>query len=67
MARPSMRSGMTTFRGFLAAESGGAGLEFAIVAAGVGLALSAVLHVVGGVVVAEFEAVDNALKHQNRY
>jgi Flp pilus assembly pilin Flp len=60
-----MRTGMTTFRAFLAAESGGTGLEFVIVAAGVGLALSAALYVVGGVVTEKYEAIWLALKHQN--
>ena len=60
-----MRTGMATFRAFLAAEAGGTGLEFVIVAAGVGLALSAALYVVGGVVTEKYEAIGSALKHQN--
>lgn len=65
MARPSMRRSMQTFRAFLAAEGGGAGLEFVIIAAGVGLALSATLYVVGGGVTEKYEAVAAALKRQN--
>jgi Flp pilus assembly pilin Flp len=65
MALPSMRTNMRTFRAFLAAEGGGTGLEFVIIAAGVGLALSATLYVVGGVVTEKYEAVASALKRQN--
>lgn len=65
MARPSMRRSMQTFRAFLAAEGGGTGLEFVIIAAGVGLALSATLYVVGGGVTGKYEAVAAALKRQN--
>lgn len=56
---------MTTFRAFLASEGGGTGLEFVIIAAGVGLALSATLYVVGGVITGKYEAVASALKRQN--
>jgi len=65
MAMPSMRTSMTTFRAFLAAEAGGTGLEFAIIAAGVGLALSSTLYVVGGVVTEKYAAIASALKRQN--
>ncbi len=65
MALPSTRRSMATFRAFLAAEGGGTGLEFVIIAAGVGLALSATLYVVGGVVTEKYEAVLAALKRQN--
>jgi len=65
MARPSMRASMRAFRAFLAAEGGGTGLEFVIIAAGVGLAISATLYVVGGVVTEKYEAVAAALKRQN--
>jgi Flp pilus assembly pilin Flp len=57
----------TAFRAFLVAESGGAVLEYALLAAAVGLVLCAALCVVRGVVVEEFEAVDKALKQQNSY
>jgi Flp pilus assembly pilin Flp len=62
-----MRLDKTTLQAFLAAESGGTGLEFAILTAAVGLALSATLYVVRGVVVDEFEAIDKALRHQNSF
>jgi Flp pilus assembly pilin Flp len=65
MALPSMRTNVKTFRAFLAAEDGGTGLEFVIIAAGVGLALSATLYVVGGVITEKYEAVASALKRQN--
>lgn len=65
MALLSMRAVMKTFRAFLASEGGGTGLEFVIVAAGVGLALSATLYVVGGGVTEKYEAVASALKRQN--
>ena len=65
MALPTMRTGMATFRQFLAAEGGGTGPEFVMIAAGVGLALSATLYVVGGVVTGKYEAVAAALKRQN--
>ena len=57
----------TAFRAFLVAESGGAVLEYALLAAAVGLVLCAALSVVRGVVVEEFEAVDKALKQQSSY
>lgn len=65
MALPSIRAVVTTFRAFLASEGGGTGLEFVVIAAGVGLALSATLYVVGGVVTEKYEAVASALKRQN--
>jgi Flp pilus assembly pilin Flp len=65
MAQPLMRTDIVTFRAFLAAEAGGTGIEFAIVAAGVGLALSATLYVVGGMLTDKFEAIASALKRQN--
>jgi Flp pilus assembly pilin Flp len=65
MAQPLMRIDIVTFRAFLAAEAGGTGIEFAIVAAGVGLALSATLYVVGGMLTDKFEAIASALKRQN--
>jgi hypothetical protein len=43
MAQPSMRTDIPVFRAFLAPEGGGTGIEFPIVAAGVGLALSTTL------------------------
>lgn len=65
MALPSMRTCMRTFRAFLAAEDGGTGLEFVIIAAGVGLALSATLYAVSGTITGKYEAVAAALKDQN--
>jgi Flp pilus assembly pilin Flp len=60
-----MRPDITTFRAFLAAEGGGTGIEFAILAAGIGLGLSATLYVVGGMVTGKFDAIAAALKRQN--
>jgi Flp pilus assembly pilin Flp len=65
MAQPLMPIDITIFRAFLAAEGGETGIEFPIVAAGVGLALSATLYVVGGVLTDRFEAIASALKRQN--
>jgi Flp pilus assembly pilin Flp len=65
MAQPSIQAGRRTLQAFLAAEDGGTGLEFVIIAAGVGLALSATLYVAGGVVTGQYEAVAAALKRQN--
>ena len=65
MALPSVRTSVKTFRAFLAAEDGGTGLEFVVIAAGVGLALSATLYAVGGGVIEKYEAVASALKRQN--
>lgn len=65
MVLPSMRTSVRTFRAFMAAEGGGTGLEFVMIAAGVGLALSATLYVVGGVATEKYEAVSSALKRQN--
>ena len=65
MALPTMQSSLRTFRAFLAAEGGGTGLEFVVIAAGVGLTLSATLYMVSGVVTGKYEAVASALKRQN--
>ena len=60
MARP-----VIPFRAFLAAEGGGTGIEFTIVAAAVGLAMAVPLYVVGGMLTETFERLESALKHQN--
>jgi Flp pilus assembly pilin Flp len=65
MAQPSMRTDIPVFRAFLAVEGGGTGIEFPTVAAGVGLALSTVLYVAGGVLTDKFDALASALKRQN--
>ena len=56
---------MTAVRAFLAAESGGTGLEFTLIAAVVGLAMSVPLYLVGNMVTEKFELIAAALKRQN--
>jgi Flp pilus assembly pilin Flp len=65
MAQPLKRSKMISFRAFLAAEAGGTGIEFTIVAAGVGLAISVPIYLVGGMLTEKFEMIASALKRQN--
>ncbi|WP_154072457.1 Flp family type IVb pilin [Bradyrhizobium erythrophlei] len=56
---------MRLFRAFLAAEAGGTGIEFTIIAAGVGLAMLVPLYLVGSMLSEKFEMIAAALKHQN--
>jgi len=65
MARPVPESKATTFRAFLAAESGGTGLEFTLIAGVVGLAMAIPLYLAGSMITEKFERVAAALKHQN--
>jgi len=65
VARPVIRSRITSFRAFLAAKGGGTGVEFSIIAAAVGLAMAVPLYVVGGMLTEKFERLETALKHQN--
>ena len=60
-----IRSKMTAVRAFLAAESGGTGLEFTLIAAVVGLAMSVPLYLVGSMLTEKFELLAAALKRQN--
>jgi Flp pilus assembly pilin Flp len=64
VARPVIRS-IRSFRAFLAAEGGGTGIEFTIIAAAVGLAMAVPFYVVGGMLTEKFERLESALKHQN--
>jgi Flp pilus assembly pilin Flp len=65
VARPVIRSKITSFRAFLAAEAGGTGIEFTIIAAAVGLAMALPLYLVGGMLTEKFELIASALKRQN--
>jgi Flp pilus assembly pilin Flp len=65
MAQPSKRSKMKSVRAFLAAEAGGTGIEFIIIAAGVGLAMLVPLYLVGTMLTEKFEMIAAALKRQN--
>ena len=65
MARPLKQSRVRLFRAFLAAEAGGTGIEFTIIAASVGLAMLVPLYLVGSMLSEKFEMIAAALKHQN--
>jgi Flp pilus assembly pilin Flp len=60
-----MPSKVTSFRAFLAAEAGGTGIEFTIIAVVVGLMMAVPLYLVGGMLTEQFELIASALKHQN--
>jgi len=62
---PVIRSKIPSFRAFLAAEAGGTGIEFTIIAAVVRLAMVVPLYLVGGTLTEKFELVASALKRQN--
>jgi Flp pilus assembly pilin Flp len=49
---------------FLAAESGGVGLEFTIIAAAVGLMMAVPLYLTGAMITEKFELIAAALKRQ---
>jgi Flp pilus assembly pilin Flp len=55
---------MTAVRAFIAAESGGTGLEFTLIAALVGLAMSVPLYLAGSMLNEKFELLATALKRQ---
>jgi len=60
-----MPSKATSIRAFLAAESGGAGLEFTVIAATVGLMMAVPLYLTGAMITEKFELIAAALKRQN--
>jgi Flp pilus assembly pilin Flp len=55
----------TSIRAFLAAEAGGTGLEFTIIAAAVGLMMAVPLYLTGAMITEKFELIAAALKRQN--
>ena len=65
MAQPLKQSRVRLFRAFLAAEAGGTGIEFTIIAACVGLAMLIPLYLVGSMLSEKFEMIAAALRHQN--
>jgi Flp pilus assembly pilin Flp len=65
VTRPVVPSKATSFRAFLAAEAGGTGLEFTIVAAAVGLMMAVPLYLTGAMITEKFEQIGSALKRQN--
>jgi len=65
MAQPSKRSKLKSLRAFLTAEAGGTGIEFTMIAAGVGLAMLVPLYLVGSMLSEKFEMIAAALKRQN--
>jgi Flp pilus assembly pilin Flp len=65
MVRPLKQSRVRLFRAFLAAEAGGTGIEFTIIAGGIGLAMLFPLYLVGSMLSEKFEMIAAALKHQN--
>lgn len=60
-----MPSNVRSFRSFLAAEAGGTGIEFTLIAAVVGLMMALPLYLVGNMLTEKFELIASALKHQN--
>jgi Flp pilus assembly pilin Flp len=65
VTRPVVPSKATSFRAFLAAEAGGTGLEFTIVAAAVGLMMAVPLYLTGAMITEKFEQIGSAPKRQN--
>ncbi len=65
MAQPALPSIAAKFRAFLAAESGGTGREFTIIAGVVGLAMAIPLYFAGNMITGKFELVAAALKRQS--
>jgi Flp pilus assembly pilin Flp len=61
-----MPSKARSFRAFLAAETGGTGIEFTLIAAVVGLMMALPLYLVGNMLTDEFELIAAALRHQNK-
>ena len=59
------QSKATSIGAFLAAEAGGAGLEFTIIAAAVGLMMAVPLYLTGAMITEKFELIAAALKRQN--
>ncbi len=60
-----MPSKATSIGAFLAAEAGGTGLEFTIIAAAVGLMMAVPLYLTGAMITEKFELIAAALKRQN--
>jgi Flp pilus assembly pilin Flp len=67
VTQPVVRSKNRSFRAFLAAESGGTGLEFTLVAGVVGLAMAIPLYLAGSMLTEKFERIAAALKQQNNH
>ena len=65
MTQPVVPSKLTSFRAFLAAEAGGTGIEFTIVAATVGLMMAVPLYLAGAMITEKFELIASTLKRQN--
>jgi Flp pilus assembly pilin Flp len=61
-----MPSKAASFRAFLAAETGGTGIEFTLIAAVVGLMMALPLYLVGNMLTQKFELIAAALRHQNK-
>jgi Flp pilus assembly pilin Flp len=59
-----MTSKTRSLGAFLAAESAGAGLEFTIIAATVGLMMAVPLYLTGAMITEKFELIAAALKRQ---
>ncbi|MGO8911582.1 MAG: hypothetical protein ACLQDM_19995 [Bradyrhizobium sp.] len=58
-------SKVASFRAFLAAEAGGTGIEFTIIAATVGLMMAVPLYLAGAMITEKFELISAALKRLN--
>ena len=65
MVPPVKRSKVTLFRAFLAADTGGTGLGFTLVAGVVGLMMAIPLYLAGNMISEKFEMIAAALRHQN--
>jgi Flp pilus assembly pilin Flp len=63
--QPVRPSRVTSFRTFLAAEAGGTGIEFTLLAAAVGLMMAVPLYCTGAMITDKFELLASALKRQN--
>jgi Flp pilus assembly pilin Flp len=59
-----MTSKTRSLEAFLAADSGGAGLEFTVIAATVGLMMAVPLYLTGAMITEKFELIATALKRQ---
>ena len=65
MVQPAMPPKVASFRAFLAAEAGGTGLEFTLIAAVVGLMMALPLYLVGNMLTEKFELIASAFRRQN--
>jgi Flp pilus assembly pilin Flp len=65
VAQPVIPPKIRSFRAFLAAEAGGTGIEFTVIATIVGLMMAVPLYLTGIMITEKFELLASALKHQS--